>query len=184
MKPWMRYVGGFGLSIDLAFHWSAADSPGSPLSVLRELFVDTDPGAVWWLTALGVAAHVMFFGVFALMLLTPKASEPLDKRREGTPSPRSSSAAGPSSGRSPATPGALEHLLQEHLAALGPAPRAELLHVLMLPDHERAARIGEYYDDRRTRTLAQLLIELEESPNARTVVLDELRVREMRGASG
>jgi hypothetical protein len=35
--------------------------------------------------------------------------------------------------------------------ALGPAPRAELLHVLMLPDLERADRIGSYFRKRRTR---------------------------------
>jgi hypothetical protein len=29
--------------------------------------------------------------------------------------------------------------------AFGPAPRAELLHVLMLPDFERADRIGEFW---------------------------------------
>jgi hypothetical protein len=40
----------------------------------------------------------------------------------------------------------LERLLQERLDALGPAPRAELLHVLMLPDFERAARIGDFWD--------------------------------------
>ena len=28
----------------------------------------------------------------------------------------------------------------------GPAPRAELLHVLMLPDFDRADRIGSYWD--------------------------------------
>jgi hypothetical protein len=38
----------------------------------------------------------------------------------------------------------LERRLRERLAALGPAPRAELLHVLMLPDVERAERIGEF----------------------------------------
>jgi hypothetical protein len=32
----------------------------------------------------------------------------------------------------------LEQMLRERLHALGPAPRAELLHVLMLPDLERA----------------------------------------------
>jgi hypothetical protein len=37
----------------------------------------------------------------------------------------------------------LEVQLRERLDALGPAPRAELLHVLMLPDFERADRIGE-----------------------------------------
>jgi hypothetical protein len=35
----------------------------------------------------------------------------------------------------------LEHLLRDRLEALGPAPRAELLRVLMLPDYERAGRI-------------------------------------------
>jgi hypothetical protein len=37
-------------------------------------------------------------------------------------------------------PDQLERRLQERLDALGPAPRAELLHVLMLPDapHLRA----------------------------------------------
>jgi len=42
-------------------------------------------------------------------------------------------------------PDELEKQLRERLDALGPAPRAELLHVLMLPDFERAERIGEYW---------------------------------------
>jgi hypothetical protein len=37
----------------------------------------------------------------------------------------------------------LERRLRERVNALGLAPRAELLHVLMLPDFERAERIGE-----------------------------------------
>ena len=37
----------------------------------------------------------------------------------------------------------LERRLRARLDALGPAPRAELLHVLMLPDLERAGMIGE-----------------------------------------
>jgi len=37
-------------------------------------------------------------------------------------------------------PDELESLLEERLDALGPAPRAELLHVLMLPELERADR--------------------------------------------
>ena len=41
-------------------------------------------------------------------------------------------------------PDELERRLQERLVALGPAPRAELLHVLMLPDFDRADRIGEF----------------------------------------
>lgn len=174
MKPWMRYVGGFGLSIDLAFHWSAADNPGSPVGVLRELFVDTDPGSVWWLTALGVMAHVMFFGVFALMLLTSRTSEPPEKQTEDTPSITHSATARTSSARSPRTTEDSERLLQDHLAALGPVPRAELLLVLTLPDYERAERIGGYYGDTHSRTLARLLSEVEASPHARAAVLDEL----------
>jgi hypothetical protein len=42
-------------------------------------------------------------------------------------------------------PEQLERLLRESLDALGPARRAELLHVLILPDFERADRIGAYW---------------------------------------
>jgi hypothetical protein len=38
----------------------------------------------------------------------------------------------------------LERLPRERLDALGPAARAELLHVLALPDYDRAGRIGEF----------------------------------------
>ena len=38
----------------------------------------------------------------------------------------------------------LERQLRERLDALGPAPRAELLYVLMLPDFDRADVIGSY----------------------------------------
>ena len=39
----------------------------------------------------------------------------------------------------------MEQVLRKRLDALGPASRAELLHVLMLPDFERADRIGEFW---------------------------------------
>ncbi len=39
----------------------------------------------------------------------------------------------------------LKAQLGRRLDALGPAPRAELLHVLMLPDFDRADRIGEFW---------------------------------------
>jgi hypothetical protein len=51
----------------------------------------------------------------------------------------------------------LEHVerrLQERLDALGPAPRAKLLHVLMLPDFDRAEPIGSYWGNPKTRTFA------------------------------
>jgi hypothetical protein len=46
-------------------------------------------------------------------------------------------------------PDELERQLRERLDALGPTPGAELLHVLRLPDFDRAARIGESGDTRR-----------------------------------
>jgi hypothetical protein len=39
----------------------------------------------------------------------------------------------------------LERRLRQRLDALGPAPRAELPHVLMLPDFDRADAIGSYW---------------------------------------
>jgi hypothetical protein len=44
-------------------------------------------------------------------------------------------------------PDELERRLRERLNVLGPAPRAELLHVLMLPDFERVDRIRAYWDN-------------------------------------
>jgi hypothetical protein len=57
----------------------------------------------------------------------------------------------------------LEQQLRERLDALGPAPQAELLHVLTLPDYDRAGRIGEFYANPVTRTFAELLIDAEET---------------------
>jgi len=48
----------------------------------------------------------------------------------------------------PERPDELERRLRLRLDALGPVPRAELLHVLMLPDFERADRIGEFWSYR------------------------------------
>jgi hypothetical protein len=58
-------------------------------------------------------------------------------------------------------PDELERRLQERLDALGRAARAELLHVLMLPDLERAERIGEFWSYPQSRTFAELLIDCE-----------------------
>jgi hypothetical protein len=77
----------------------------------------------------------------------------------------------------------LERTLRDRLDAIGPAPRAVLLNVLKLPDHERARSIGEFYGDPSTQTFAKLLIDLEESPHARAIVLGELGERELRGES-
>jgi len=59
-------------------------------------------------------------------------------------------------------PDELERRLHAHLDALGPAPRAELLRVLMLPDLERGDAIGTFWGHPETRTFGELLIDLEE----------------------
>jgi hypothetical protein len=72
-------------------------------------------------------------------------------------------------------PDELERRLRQRLDALGPAPRAELLRVLMLPDFERADRIGEFWRCPKTREFGELLVELEEDKAARAVVFGLLR---------
>jgi hypothetical protein len=57
--------------------------------------------------------------------------------------------------------------LRQRLDALGPAPRAGLLHVLMLPDFERAARIGEFWSYPQSRSFAELPIDGEEDRTLR-----------------
>ena len=60
--------------------------------------------------------------------------------------------------------------LRERLDALGAAPRAQLLHVLMLPDFDRAGRIGEIWSYPQSRVFGELLIDLEEDVAARAVM--------------
>ena len=72
-------------------------------------------------------------------------------------------------------PDELERRLQTHLDALGPAPRAQLLHVLMLPDFERVDRIGNYWGNPKTRTFGELLIDCEEDRTLRAILVGMLR---------
>jgi len=75
-------------------------------------------------------------------------------------------------------PDELERRLRERLEALGAAPRAELLHVLMLPDLDRADRIGEFWGNPETRAFAELLIDGEEDRTLRAVLVGMLRERQ------
>jgi hypothetical protein len=70
----------------------------------------------------------------------------------------------------------IERELRQRLVALGPASRAELLRVLNLPDDERADLIGTLYARPRFRTMAELLIDLEENLPSRAIVIKELRI--------
>jgi hypothetical protein len=56
----------------------------------------------------------------------------------------------------------MEKALRRRLRAFPPAARAELLHVLRLPDLDRAERIGEFCGHSETRSFGELLIDLEE----------------------
>ena len=69
----------------------------------------------------------------------------------------------------------LERVVRERLDVLGPAPRAELLRVLMLPDPDRATRIGGFYENPATRSFAELLIDCEEDRTLRAVLVGMLR---------
>jgi hypothetical protein len=69
----------------------------------------------------------------------------------------------------------MEASLRERLKALPPAARAELLHVLMLPDFERADRVGEFWSYPQSRAFAELLIDCEEDRTLRAVLVGMLR---------
>jgi hypothetical protein len=75
--------------------------------------------------------------------------------------------------------GGVGRRLRARLDALGPAPRAEPLHVLMLPELERADRIGEFWGYPQSRTLAELLIDCEDRV-LRAVLVGMLRDMERR----
>jgi hypothetical protein len=69
----------------------------------------------------------------------------------------------------------MEAALRERLEALPPAARAELLHVLMLPDFDRADAIGSYGGNPKTRTFGEPLIDCEEDRVLRAVLVGMLR---------
>jgi hypothetical protein len=74
----------------------------------------------------------------------------------------------------------MEQALRTRLEALPPAARAELVHVLRLPDFDRVDRIGEFWASPETRTFGELLIDLEEDQAARPVVFGLLAEMERK----
>ena len=69
----------------------------------------------------------------------------------------------------------IERTFTDRIDAIGPEARAILLHVLKLPDLERVRAIGDFHSDPRTRSFAQLLVDIEASPEARAFVLRQLQ---------
>jgi hypothetical protein len=74
----------------------------------------------------------------------------------------------------------MEAALRVRIEALPPAARAELLHVLRLPDFDRADRIGEFWGHPETRTFGELLIDLEEDKAAGAVVFGLLAEMDLK----
>ena len=77
----------------------------------------------------------------------------------------------------PVDPDVLELKLQERLDALPKAARAELLHVLTLPDFDRVGAIQSYWGNPDTRTFGELLIDCEEDRTLRAALVGMLRER-------
>jgi hypothetical protein len=51
----------------------------------------------------------------------------------------------------------------------------------MMPDYDRASAIGTFYADSRSRTFAELLIDAEEDPPTRGLLIGMLREEQVRG---
>jgi hypothetical protein len=72
-------------------------------------------------------------------------------------------------------------MLRDALEAMGPAPRAELLHTLELAGFRPAEHIGEPWSSPKTRSIADLAIDAEEDRLVRALLITMLREREHGG---
>jgi hypothetical protein len=71
-----------------------------------------------------------------------------------------------------------ERALPLRLHALEPTARAELLRVLTMSREKRARRIGALYQVPMLQKSAELLMDIEDDPAERALVLAELRIME------
>ena len=72
----------------------------------------------------------------------------------------------------------IEREFRRRLLAVGPIARAELLRVLTMSRKKRAQRIGALYQLPTLQTSAEFLIDIEDDPAARAIVLAVLRIME------
>jgi hypothetical protein len=74
----------------------------------------------------------------------------------------------------------MEQALLQCVEAFPPAARAEPIHVLRLPDFDRADAIGTFWGRPETRTFGELLIDLEKDKAGRAVVFGLLAEMERK----
>jgi hypothetical protein len=69
----------------------------------------------------------------------------------------------------------VERNLLAKLEAMGPRVRDELLNVLLMPDFERARKIGDFWSNPRSKAFAELLMDAEADKIVRGVLIGLLR---------
>jgi hypothetical protein len=70
----------------------------------------------------------------------------------------------------------IEHELRLRLEAFDPDARLEMLRVLELPSMERAEMVRTLYANVRMQPSAEFLMDVEDDPVARGIVVTELRI--------
>ncbi len=65
--------------------------------------------------------------------------------------------------------------LTKAIDELDEAGRRGLLNIITMPRRDRARLIGRLHQDQETRSLAELLIDLEADPRAKSLVIETIR---------